>query len=172
MKLWSETTLFLFYSFSLVVRPFVCLPIYVATFLLFIAFPFSCRILSCLNYSWRWLSSRSLRCVVWWTLMREAAGTSETLVNFYLTTRQKNQEDRPLHARRHENVWTQLFPSFCFDFSAESSYRLTDFSTVNAVKLWMLSAVFVLFLESGTTRYNAEVLVHTFLINKNVFRCS
>jgi hypothetical protein len=36
-------------------------------------------------------------------LMMEAASTSETLVNFYETTRRYNPEDSHLHTRRREN---------------------------------------------------------------------
>jgi hypothetical protein len=37
-------------------------------------------------------------------LMMEAAGTSETSVNFYQNTRRNNLEDGNLHARPHENL--------------------------------------------------------------------
>jgi hypothetical protein len=37
-------------------------------------------------------------------LMMEAAGTSETLVNFYQTTRRNNPEDIYFHTRRRENL--------------------------------------------------------------------
>jgi hypothetical protein len=37
-------------------------------------------------------------------LMMEAAGTSETLVNFYQTTRRYNPEDSHLHTHRRENL--------------------------------------------------------------------
>jgi hypothetical protein len=37
-------------------------------------------------------------------LMMEAARTSETLVNFYQTTRRYNPEDSHLHAYRRENL--------------------------------------------------------------------
>jgi hypothetical protein len=37
-------------------------------------------------------------------LMMEAANTSETLVNFYQTTRRNNPEDSHLHTRSHENL--------------------------------------------------------------------
>jgi hypothetical protein len=36
--------------------------------------------------------------------MMEAARTSETLVNFYQTTRCYNPEDSNLHTHRHENL--------------------------------------------------------------------
>jgi hypothetical protein len=36
--------------------------------------------------------------------MMEAARTSETLVNFYQTTRRYNQEDSHLHTHRRENL--------------------------------------------------------------------
>jgi hypothetical protein len=37
-------------------------------------------------------------------LMMEAAKTSETLVNFYQTTRRYNQEDSHLRTHRRENL--------------------------------------------------------------------
>jgi hypothetical protein len=36
--------------------------------------------------------------------MMKAAGTSETLVNFYQTTRRNNPEDSHLHTRRRKNL--------------------------------------------------------------------
>jgi hypothetical protein len=43
---------------------------------------------------------------VFWAiaLMMEAARTSETLVNFYQTTRRYNPEDSHLHTHRRENL--------------------------------------------------------------------
>jgi hypothetical protein len=41
-------------------------------------------------------------------LMMEAACTSETLVNFYQTTRRYNPEDSHLHIRRRENLKSYL----------------------------------------------------------------
>jgi hypothetical protein len=38
------------------------------------------------------------------TLMMEAARTSETLLNFYHTTRRYNPEDSHLHTHRRENL--------------------------------------------------------------------
>jgi hypothetical protein len=40
--------------------------------------------------------------------MMEAARTSETLVNFYQTTRCYNPEDSNLHTHRHENLKSYL----------------------------------------------------------------
>jgi hypothetical protein len=40
--------------------------------------------------------------------MMEAARTSETLVNFYQTTRRYNPEDSHLHTRRRENFKSNL----------------------------------------------------------------
>jgi hypothetical protein len=37
-------------------------------------------------------------------LLMEAARTSETLVNFYQTTRRYNPEDSHLHTNRRENL--------------------------------------------------------------------
>jgi hypothetical protein len=37
-------------------------------------------------------------------LMTETAGTSETLVNFYQTTRRYNPEDSHLHTYRRQNL--------------------------------------------------------------------
>jgi hypothetical protein len=42
------------------------------------------------------------------TLMMEATKTSETLVNFYQTTRRYNPEDSHLHTHRHENLKSYL----------------------------------------------------------------
>jgi hypothetical protein len=41
-------------------------------------------------------------------LMMEAARTSETLVNFYQTTRRYNPEDSHLHSRRRQNLKSYL----------------------------------------------------------------
>jgi hypothetical protein len=41
--------------------------------------------------------------------MMEAASTSETLVNFYQTTRRYNPEDSHLHTRRRENLRSYIF---------------------------------------------------------------
>jgi hypothetical protein len=41
-------------------------------------------------------------------LMMEAAKTSETLVNFYQTTRRYNPEDSHLHTHRRENLKSYL----------------------------------------------------------------
>jgi hypothetical protein len=41
-------------------------------------------------------------------LMTEAASTSETLVNFYQTTRRNNPEENNLHTRRRENLKSQI----------------------------------------------------------------
>jgi hypothetical protein len=47
-----------------------------------------------------------MKIAVFWAiaLMMEAARTSETLVNFYQTTRRFNPEDSNLHTHRHENL--------------------------------------------------------------------
>jgi hypothetical protein len=42
-------------------------------------------------------------------LMMEAANTSETLVNFYQTTRRYNPEDSHLHTHRRENLKSYLY---------------------------------------------------------------
>jgi hypothetical protein len=42
------------------------------------------------------------------TLMMEAAGTSETSVNFYQTTRRNNLEDSHLHKRRYFRIQSFL----------------------------------------------------------------
>jgi hypothetical protein len=49
--------------------------------------------------------------IIWYSsiaLMMEAASTSETLVNFYQTTRRYNPEDSHLHTRRLENLKSYL----------------------------------------------------------------
>jgi hypothetical protein len=43
--------------------------------------------------------------------MMEAASTSETLVNFYQTTRRYNPEDSHLHTHRRENLKSFLISS-------------------------------------------------------------
>jgi hypothetical protein len=43
--------------------------------------------------------------------MMAAASTSETLVNFYQTTRRNNTEDSYLHTRRRENLKSQKGPT-------------------------------------------------------------
>jgi hypothetical protein len=50
------------------------------------------------------------------SLMMEAASTSETLVNFYQTTRRYIPEDSQLHNRRRENLksyWVKTYRSVC-----------------------------------------------------------
>jgi hypothetical protein len=49
--------------------------------------------------------------------MMEAASTSETLINFYQTTRRYNPEDSHLRTRRRENLksyedWPSIGPYF------------------------------------------------------------
>jgi hypothetical protein len=39
----------------------------------------------------------------------DVASTSETLVNFYQTTRRYNPEDSHLHTRRRENLKSDLY---------------------------------------------------------------
>jgi hypothetical protein len=46
------------------------------------------------------------------TLMMEAARTSETLVNFYQTTRRYNPEDSHLRTHRRENLKSYFVPFF------------------------------------------------------------
>jgi hypothetical protein len=43
--------------------------------------------------------------------MMEAANTSETLVNFYQTTRRNKPEDSHLHTRRRENLKSHIIYS-------------------------------------------------------------
>jgi hypothetical protein len=54
-------------------------------------------------------------------LMMEAARTSETLVNFYQTTRRYNPEDRHLRTHRRENLKSyKLFSVFIRNYPDES----------------------------------------------------
>jgi hypothetical protein len=48
------------------------------------------------------------------TLMMEAASTSETLVNFYRTTRRAIPEDCHLQTRRRENLKSHLMHIFLY----------------------------------------------------------
>jgi hypothetical protein len=55
------------------------------------------------------IQQKITKMVVFWVvarfaLMMEAARTSETLVNFYQTTRHYNPEDSRLHTHRRENL--------------------------------------------------------------------
>jgi hypothetical protein len=52
------------------------------------------------------------------TLMMEAVITSETLVNFYQTTRRNNPEGSHLHSRRRDNLKSYI--SYLFVFFALS----------------------------------------------------
>jgi hypothetical protein len=53
------------------------------------------------NQRFRGLAASIIRAIA---LMMEAARTSETLVNFYQTTRCYNPEDSTLHTHRRENL--------------------------------------------------------------------
>jgi hypothetical protein len=50
-------------------------------------------------------------------LMRDAARSSEPLVNFYQTTRRYNPEDSHLRANRRENLKSYLFVIYLLDFN-------------------------------------------------------
>jgi hypothetical protein len=53
-----------------------------------------------------------VKIAVFWVviaLMMETARTSETLVNFYQTTRRYNPEDSQLHTHRRENLKSYVF---------------------------------------------------------------
>jgi hypothetical protein len=52
--------------------------------------------------------------------MMEAARTSETLVNFYQTTRHYNPEDSHLHTHRRENLKFYKKKSYPFDDCAQT----------------------------------------------------
>jgi hypothetical protein len=60
-------------------------------------------------------------------LMMEAARTSETLVNFYKTTRRYNPEDSHLRTHRHENLksYTLLLISYIFLFNLSNLNSIT-----------------------------------------------
>jgi hypothetical protein len=53
-------------------------------------------------------------------LMMEAARTSETLVNFYQTTRCYNPEDSNLHTRRRENLKSYIVHTASQDHCVEA----------------------------------------------------
>jgi hypothetical protein len=60
--------------------------------------------------NWRFLGFRAV------ALMMDGTSTSETSVNFYLTTRRYNPEDSHLHTRRRENLKSHLvnlYGAFC-----------------------------------------------------------
>jgi hypothetical protein len=64
-----------------------------------------------------WMGYRALDKVAVIALMMEAANTSETLVNFYQTTRHYNPEDSHLRTHRRENLKSYVekflvFPKF------------------------------------------------------------
>jgi hypothetical protein len=56
-------------------------------------------------------------------LLMEAAGTSETSINFYQTTRRNNLEDSHLHTRRHENLKSHQEIKFKKRKATQSSVR-------------------------------------------------
>jgi hypothetical protein len=56
-------------------------------------------------------------------LMMEAARTSETLVNFYQTTRCYNSEDSNLHTHRRENLKSYLLYWLVLNIRIEISER-------------------------------------------------
>jgi hypothetical protein len=60
-------------------------------------------------------------------LMMEAASTSETLVNFYQTTRRHNPEDSHLRTRRREHLKSCIFIyGLCSDSGNTSDYKSND----------------------------------------------
>jgi hypothetical protein len=65
--------------------------------------------MGCEDVDWNEYGNKLLNMAVFWvTLMMEAARTSETLVNFYQTTRRNNPEDSHLRTHRRENLKSYL----------------------------------------------------------------
>jgi hypothetical protein len=58
------------------------------------------------------VSNQFIACGLLVALMMETESTSETSVNFYLTTRRNNPEDSHLHNRRRENLKSHMLHLF------------------------------------------------------------
>jgi hypothetical protein len=63
----------------------------------------------------------------------EAARTSETLVNFYQTTRRYNPEDSHLHTHRRENLKSYL----AIDILEEAAFPYSSILTTYIVKSFL-----------------------------------
>jgi hypothetical protein len=64
--------------------------------------------------------------------MMEAESTSETLVNFYQTTRRYNPEDSNLHTHRRENLKSYMRLTVCFLCISECHVRLEGLFSLQA----------------------------------------
>jgi hypothetical protein len=84
--------------------------------------------------------------------MMETAGTSETSVNFYQTTRRSNPQDNHLRTRRREDLKSYLFSCLHDDTdrSPENGNRMT-------VEVQEPETIFPTFISSVSTRYGVCV---------------
>jgi hypothetical protein len=73
--------------------------------------------------------------------MMEAARTSETLVNFYQTTRRYNPEDSNLHTHRRENLKSYLVSS-CFPNNIFEAFLISLALMMEAVSTSEMSVNF------------------------------
>jgi hypothetical protein len=74
---------------------------------------------------------------VFWALMMEPARTSETLVNFYQTTRRYNPEDSHLRTHRRENLRSYTG----YDNFLPDPYLLTFLNVSPPIRRYIISVV-------------------------------